>query len=388
MDFQISIAACSDYEAATCQKALLEVLAPLGGLDWVRAGMHIVIKANLVSFLKPEAAATTHPQLLCSLVQLLTQRGARVTIGDSPGGLYNAAYVNHVYRATGMTQVQKAGAHLNEDFSQATATFPQGLVLKSFQYTRYLDDADVIINFCKLKTHGMMGMSAGAKNLFGTIPGTIKPEYHFRFSNPADFARMIVDLNNYFHPALTICDGVTAMEGNGPTMGTPRHMGVLLASKNPHALDLACAKLIGLTRDQVPTLQAAFERGYIPEDVEGLTVYGNLQAFCVQDFALMPSLGSIQFQATSGHPLKQICGRIIQKAMCSKPLIQKEKCSSCHHCQTICPAKAISFQNAFPKINRKLCIHCFCCQEFCPQGAIQVHRPAIAKMLGGTQKTP
>ena len=64
--------------------------------------MRIAIKVNLVTFAKPEKAATTHPGLLCALVKMLAARGADVVVGDSPGGLYNAAYVNRVYAATGM----------------------------------------------------------------------------------------------------------------------------------------------------------------------------------------------------------------------------------------------------------------------------------------------
>ena len=66
---------------------------------------------------------------------------------------------------------------------------------RSFRYTAWLDGADAIIDLCKLKTHGMMAMTCGAKNLFGAILGTVKPEYHFRYPDPMDFARMIVDLD-------------------------------------------------------------------------------------------------------------------------------------------------------------------------------------------------
>jgi uncharacterized protein (DUF362 family) len=108
-------------------------------------------------------------------------------------------------------------------------------VLKSFTYTAWLDACDAIIDFCKLKSHGMMGMSAAAKNLFGVIPGTMKPEYHFRFPDMRDFARMLVDINDYFAEKvkITLVDAVEGMEGNGPTKGTPRHIGVLLASASP-----------------------------------------------------------------------------------------------------------------------------------------------------------
>ena len=44
-----AIAACPDYEAETCRAALRQVLAPFGGLAWVKPGMRIAVKANLVS---------------------------------------------------------------------------------------------------------------------------------------------------------------------------------------------------------------------------------------------------------------------------------------------------------------------------------------------------
>ena len=99
---EVSIVRCAEYTQDECTRALTQVLEPLGGLEWVQPGMKIVIKANLVSAMKPDKAATTHPALLAALTRLLIARGASVVIGDSPGGLYNAAFLNRVYAATGM----------------------------------------------------------------------------------------------------------------------------------------------------------------------------------------------------------------------------------------------------------------------------------------------
>ena len=267
----VVIAPCTDYSDETTRAALEQVLAPLGGPDWVSTGMKVVIKVNLVTAAKPEEAATTHPGLLCSLVRMLAERGADVVVGDSPGGLYTAAYVGRIYAATGMKAVEQAGGRLNQNFEEREAKFPEGKVCRQFRYTAYLDDADAVIDFCKLKTHGMMAMTCGAKNMFGAIPGTVKPESHFRYPDPRDFARMIVDLDEYFKPRLTIVDAVDCMEGNGPTGGVPRHMGAVLAGESPHKIDLVCAGLIGLRREEVPTLEAALERGLIPASAEELT---------------------------------------------------------------------------------------------------------------------
>lgn len=105
----VSIVRCADYGEETCERALREVLVPFGGLDWVRPGMRVVIKANLVSAMKPEKAATTHPALLAALTRMLRERGANVVIGDSPGGTFAAPHLNAVYRACGLPRQRRRG---------------------------------------------------------------------------------------------------------------------------------------------------------------------------------------------------------------------------------------------------------------------------------------
>ncbi len=378
---QVSVVSCSCYDGALCRQVLENVLAPLGGLSFVKPGMRIAVKANLVSFMKPEEAATTHPVLLAELVKLLRERGAEVVVGDSPGGLYTAAYVKNVYRATGMYEVEKAGAILNEDFSQKAAEYPEAAVAHSFQYTAWLDECDFIIDFCKLKSHGMMGMTAAAKNMFGVIPGTMKPEYHCKYPDPRDFARMIVDLDEYFKPGLSIVDGVIGMEGNGPTAGKPRYIGVVAASASPHALDLVCAKLIGLRREDVPTLEAAYERGLIPGEWNELDVIGDVESLALSDFDNIRTKNDLLFRNTFKGKLGELFGKLVQVCLSSRPKVKKDECIGCGKCGQICPASAISMKNGLPVIDRKRCIHCFCCQEFCPKGAMKVSRPPVARIL-------
>lgn len=379
--YDVSLVRCESYESEVARRVLVEALDAVGGLDWVKNGMKIAIKANLVSFMSPEKAATTHPSLLCELVKLLKERGADVVIGDSPGGLYNSVFVNKVYRATGMRETEQAGAVLNQNFEQKTVKNPDGMVLKSFTYTSYLDDADAVINFCKLKTHGMMGMSAAAKNIFGVIPGTMKPEYHMRFPNHSDFARMMVDLDEYFKVRMCICDAVVGMEGNGPTMGTPRKIGAIIASKCPHKLDLVAAKIIDLSKGDVPTLEAAYERGLIPERAEELNVYGNIDELVIKDYKNIPVHTNIEFGKGSEKFFGRLSSLFLKRALRSKPNLKGKECVGCGVCRDICPAKAIKIEKGKAMIDREKCIRCFCCQEFCPKGAMKVKRTLIAKVL-------
>ena len=378
---EVSIVRCAEYTQDECTRALTQVLEPLGGLNWVQPGMKIVIKANLVSAMKPDKAATTHPALLAALTRLLIARGASVVIGDSPGGLYNAAFLNRVYAATGMHEAEKAGAVLNHNFSQNTADFPEAHIAKHFTYTAYLDEADAIISFCKLKSHGMMSLSAATKNLFGVIPGTMKPEYHFRYPEPLDFAGMIVDLNSYFKPRLFLVDAVQTMEGNGPTAGTPRYMGALLAGTDCHKVDLVCAKLIGLDPMAVPTLRAAANFGLCPECADEVEVSGSVGDFAISDFKRIERKRSLQFESILPGKAGKVFGKIAQKALRSSPRLHKSECIGCGLCANVCPAKAIEIVEKKACIDKSKCIRCFCCQEFCPKGAMKVHRPLPARIL-------
>ena len=374
-NYDVAVVRCKTYDVEAVKPALEEAVNAVNGLDFVKSGMKIIIKPNLVSFKKPDAAATTHPALLEALVEMLLARGADVTIGDSPGGPHSLPLLNRVYTATGMDRLEKLGAKLNRNMNEKTVDFPEGKVLKNFTYTEYLDEADAIIDFCKLKSHGMLGMSAAVKNLFGTIPGLKKPEVHYKFQNDAEFADMLVDLNEYFKPRLAICDAVVGMEGNGPTAGTPRQIGAIIASKSTYYADVVGAELIGMNIDGLPTLQAAYERGFAPASSKNLRVYGDIRALTVDDFKAPPVRG-LSFMR-KGNVLHFIS----KAALEHKPTLKKRLCVGCGECARMCPAKAIEMKNKKPHINREKCIRCFCCQEFCPRAAMVAHRPLAAKVL-------
>ena len=382
----VSVTEMAEYTLDGARTALESLLAPLGGLDFVKPGETVVIKANLVSAMKPEESATTHPTLLCALCDMLTERGAKVIVGDSPGGLYNSAYVGRVYTVSGVRAVLEHGAVLNDDYSQKEAKFDDAAVLHNFTYTGYLDGADHIINFCKLKSHGMMGMSCAAKNMFGTVPGVIKPEYHFRFPEYDKFADMIVDLDEYFHPILSIADAVVGMEGNGPTAGTPRAIGCLLASHSPHNLDMIAAKILGFERAELPILESAYRRGMTYATAEEVNLIGDVNPLILSDFERVIERHSLQFSGDGKSGIKRAFSSFASSVLSTKPKLSPSMCVGCGICRDICPAKAIEIKNKKAKIDRRACIRCFCCQEFCPKSAMKVYRTPIAKLFHSEKK--
>ena len=382
MNYELSVVPCAGYDSDEAERALRAVLEPIGGLDFVEPGMRVAVKLNLVAAMRPETAATVHPALICALTKLLRERGAHVVLGDSPGGLFNAAALHRVYEVCGVRAARELGAELNEDFSQIEAEFPEGKLARSFPYTGWLQKADAIIDFCKLKSHGMMGMTCAVKNFFGSVPGTRKPEYHYRYPKAEDFAQVLVDLCEYSAPRLCICDAVVGMEGNGPTQGTPRQIGCLLASPSAHALDLAAAELIGLKPEQVPTLKAAMDRGLVPRELGELTIHGELEPFRQPDFQTVPAQSSVLFLRFGSGRLGRAADAVAGRILTPFPKLDGDACIGCGKCAATCPAKAITMVKKRPRIDRKRCIHCFCCQEFCPRGAMRPARHWIARMLG------
>lgn len=377
MSANVSIVACPDYETSSVAMALKSVLEPMGGLDWVTQGMKIAIKTNLVSRMKPEAAATTHPVMLAQLCKMLIEKGAIVTVGDSPGGPFNSAWVTNIYNGCGLKLVEDCGAKLNKNFDTVDVNLPEAKLAKTFPYTAWLEEADEIIDFCKLKTHGLTGITCAVKNFFGVIPGTRKPEFHYLYPSVEGFSNMLIDLNLYVKPRLVLVDAVLCMEGNGPTQGVPRHMGALIAGDTTFNTDLVAAELIGIKHSEASTVRLAIERGLCPSDWHELDVAGDPMAFALPDFEKLPPREDVGLKRNI-----PFVGKFMEKAFSSHPQVDKNKCIGCGKCADHCPMKVIEIKDKKAKISRKNCISCFCCQEFCPVGAISVKRTFIAKILG------
>ena len=375
MEKKVAVVPCPDYGSETVKAALAAAVEAAGGLGWVRPGMRIAVKTNLVARMKPETAAVTHPALVAELCRMLVSLGADVVVGDSPGGPFNAAWVNGVYAGSGIRAVEAAGAHLNADFETREVDYAAARTAKRLPLTSWLLEADAVIDFAKLKTHAMAGMTCAVKNFFGAIPGTRKPEFHYSYPRTADFCSMLVDLSEFFAPRLTLVDAVDCMEGNGPTQGRPRHMGALIASPSPWAADLLCAHLIGFEPQEVPTVAASIERGLCPAGWEELDIAGDIAPFCAPDFEKMPLDGDITFE---NKP--RLIRAFLERGFAARPQVDRAKCVGCGKCREVCPAGAAQLKGKKARIDRSKCIRCFCCQEFCPRGAITSRRPAIAKI--------
>ena len=372
----VTIHQCSSYQKEDLHRAVSEAIADVGGFEkYVRPGETVLLKVNLVIGKGPEVAATTHPAFVAELARQLKAFGCRVIIGDSPGGPFNAAMLRRSYRVTGMMQAaEESGAELSYQTEIKEIVRPEGKMLKALTVTAMSQEADKVISVCKLKTHGMMTYTGAAKNMFGTIPGTMKAEYHVRMPKMEDFADALIDICEATRPVLSLMDAVIGMEGNGPTGGTPRKIGAVLASPNPYELDLVAADLIGLKRTQVPTIQAAATRGLAPGAVEQVQIAGDSpEMFRISDFKLPDH---IHADLSQGGFLPKFGMKLLRPRVKFDP----SRCVGCGECAANCPAKVITMKNRKPVVDYHRCIRCFCCQELCLRNAVSVKESWIFKL--------
>lgn len=383
MNSPVYVAKCDDYQKEHLTKAIDQIFTALRLDELIRPNMNVVIKPNLVMKSKPEAAIITHPAVVAAVGTRVQSLGAKVTIAESAGGLYNTASLKSSYSVCGYEKMAaETGLHLNMDCGYQNAEAPHGLRCKSFPIIDPIRNCDLLIDIAKLKSHCLTGMSGAVKNLFGSVPGLQKPEFHCRFPDKRDFGMMLTDLCETVRPQITIVDAIVTMEGNGPSGGRPRPMGVVLGGRNPYNVDLIGARLMVMEPSEIFMLQSAMERGLCPDSPDKVTVLGqDYQQFIVKDF-LQPESKSNDFIARVPKPLRPLA----EKLATPRPKIRTSDCVGCGKCAESCPQHTIQITNKKAVISYNQCIKCFCCHEMCPAKAIDIKRFSLFRLMSGSLK--
>lgn len=366
----VSAVGCEAYELETVRQGVRAVLAPLGGIDrFVRPGMRVLLKPNLVRGADEERAVTTHPAVVQATAELAQQAGGTVIIGDSPGG--PADRVSSVWRKSRMAEVaENTGATLLR-FDDVVWKRLDG---QDYFLARAILEADLVINLPKLKTHMLTLYTGGIKNLFGAIPGTRKREVHCRAPGIEDFSRALVDVLELVPTGLTIMDGVLGLEGNGPGVGgDPRSYGCLAASVDPVALDATLTQALGYGPGEVLHVAQADARELGTGNPEGIQVEGDRRALDFGNVVLPKAHWFFRVPSWVGPWVSGLV-RV-------RPRLETSLCVGCGDCVEVCPQDIITPGHP-PVFDLDNCINCFCCAEICPQGAITPHRNLLAQLIG------
>jgi uncharacterized protein (DUF362 family) len=240
-------------------------LSGIGGIgQFVKPGNTVVIKPNFSVLRTPDKAATTDPRLVAALVKQCLNAGAKeVKVLDfpfmGPACLSDSGIKDAVEAAGG-----KAFIIDKKQFYREVDT--GGKTLKKILYSTDVLEADVFINFPKLKHHSTTKMTMSLKNLMGIV-------YDRQYFHSTDLNRTIAELTAFQKADLIIMDatrGITTKGPRGP--GKIKEWNQVVFGVDPVAVDAYGANLFGMDPLKLKHLKIAADLGVGEMDLTKINV--------------------------------------------------------------------------------------------------------------------
>jgi len=243
----------------------------LGGLkDVVAEASTVLIKVNFISVKTYETGVTTDPLVVEAIIRRVREFSDEVFVVESDASMTDA---DKACKATGMLEVcndnQVKFKNLRREKDRVKLAIPNAETLKEITMPKIVVNS-AIINAAKLKTHNEAGVSLGMKNMFGLLPDKLKFKYHLR-----GISKVIVDINTVLKSRLTVIDGFYALEGLGPTNGSPVKMDLIIAGKDIVATDATGCRVMGINPKEIYHIRRAYEKGLGEIDETKIELVGN-----------------------------------------------------------------------------------------------------------------
>ncbi|HOT46203.1 MAG TPA: DUF362 domain-containing protein [Spirochaetota bacterium] len=277
-DTRVLIRRCEEYD----EKAIREIVRQgMKDLGYEPSGK-VFVKPNVVYATKNGkygSTAFTHPALvsasLCALAG--APRVARVDMGEKTAIGYPtrltyryAGYYDLVRRAR-----KKGGAKIGIfciDEERRDRVFVGGAVHDTLRLSRRMARADSMVYLPKLKCHCVSSMTGAVKLNIGICSDDERSIRHDFLLNDK-----IADLLSVGYPDFIVMDAIDVGVGT-EAVPTPRRLGLVIMGRNPLAVDLVGARLLGFNLEDVPYLQETVARGYAPARLKDVTITGDLKS--------------------------------------------------------------------------------------------------------------
>ena len=213
----------------------------------------VVIKPNLCYYWDCTTGQTTTPQFVSQLIDLIRQQTSPdidIALIESDASAMRCKYA---FRMLGYEKLAKEKGvrlvNLSEDQSRNTEVSCNGGNY-NFLVPKIISDADLRINIAHIKyTVDPIKLTCALKNIFGCNPYQKKFKYH------SDLGNVIVALNKAMPFDLCLIDSNIAAGVQ------PRKLGLVMASVDPVAIDVAAAKIAWLNPDKIPYFAVAEREG-------------------------------------------------------------------------------------------------------------------------------
>lgn len=263
-----------------------------GQIKRLKKNEYILIKPNLLTTKRP--LAVTHIQAMEALLDFLRQfYSGRIVIAEGTSiGSTQEAFRNYgYYQLEEKYKVELLD--INRDEGIAAEAYDRNLKPMKVLFSRTIAEAPYRISVSPLKTHNSVIVSLGIENMVtgSLLKGGMRPvntAYRVLFRRHFHDYKSAISQSYTSHnlsiarlaqpvmPHLTILDGFTAMERNGPVGGQPIDMHIALAGTDAIAVDSLGTYLMGMDPGRVGYLH------YLNFSEHEIRVVGNKISECRQ----------------------------------------------------------------------------------------------------------
>lgn len=247
----------------------------IGGIDdIVSKGDRVLIKPNICYVLKPGETEVSDPRIAKAIYDILIEMEAKPVIAESSGSSSDTKDRWELpFITTGYYDLRDQGyevVNLKTVNERVRVDNPLAKVLKEATVWKLAREVDVIINLPVIKTHDHLPATLGLKNLKGLMPDSEKKKFHREYG----LYQAIADLNLVVKAQLTIVDGIFCREGLGYPFSEEREMDLILAGRDPVAVDTVTLKIMGIDPQRQPDLTRAAALGLGTMDLKEIEVVG------------------------------------------------------------------------------------------------------------------
>ena len=213
----------------------------------------VVIKPNLCYYWDCSTGQTTEPRFVAELIDLIRQQTSEnvdIAIVESDASAMRCKYAFRMLGFEKLAQEKNVRlVNLTEDQSDSVDISCNGKNY-NFLVPKTIRDADLKINIAHIKyTVDPVKLTCALKNIYGCNPNPKKFKYH------KDLGNVIVALNKVMKFDLCLID-------NNIASGIqPRKLGLVMASRDPLAIDVAAAKIAWLNPSKIPYFAIAEKEG-------------------------------------------------------------------------------------------------------------------------------
>jgi len=220
--------------------AIEQTIVLMGNLSQVIGkGDRVLVKPN---FNSPDPfPASTDLAFLQAVIELILEAGAKVTIGESSGGVWRPT--RKVFSQLGLPELaRRLGAELIAFEDRANDWLEvriNGDYLSKVIMPRSAYEADKIVYLPCMKTHNLAAFSGAIKLAFGFVAPGQRRGVHL-----GHLQEKLAEVSLCWQPDLIVMDGRKAFVSGGPAKGQLVEPGLVLGSGDLIAIDVEAMKVL------------------------------------------------------------------------------------------------------------------------------------------------